>query len=86
MHCLLFPIQWYINGLYSKHTQRIGAIPDLRLELAHNLMCNGGLQSLLGAPGGVFLLYLVVEGFTASLWGLEAFKQMIVVLMELTGI
>ena len=67
-------------------THRFEAITDLRLEPAQALMCNGGLLSLLGLPSEVCLLHFVAEGFTDFRWGLQVFKQMIVVLRELTGI
>lgn len=68
------------------NTHRFEAITDLRLEPARGLTCNRGLLSLLLSPGEVSFLHFVAEGFTDFHWGLQVFKQMIMLLWELTGI
>lgn len=75
-----------ISMTFILKTHRFEAVTDLRLEPAQDLMCNGGLLSLLGSPSEVRLLHFVAEGFTDFRWDLQVFKQMITVLRELTGI
>lgn len=60
-----------ISMTFILKTHRFEATTDLRMEPAQDLMCNGGLLSLLGSPSEVCLLHLLLR---ASLTSVGAYR------------